>query len=149
MAKKINKVSYDEISTRQRYQRLSPGTKAKIVHEIQNGSIGQRQAARKYNVNRRMIRRWMGTAAVAQLIAGNRTSYESFQNPVNSEMKNPDLDKKLVHQIKALTKELSQAKLKIASLETLIVVAEEDLKIKIRKKHGSKQSRDCDKAAQK
>ncbi len=49
-------------------------------------------------------------------------------------------------QIRALTKELALSRLKVESLETMILVAEEDLKIKIRKKHGTKQSRECGKA---
>jgi hypothetical protein len=43
--------------------------------------------------------------------------------------------------IQQLTKELENAKLKIISLETMITVAEDDLKIKIRKKRVTKQSK--------
>lgn len=44
--------------------------------------------------------------------------------------------------IKTLQKELEEARLKIAALNTLIDVAEEQLKINIRKKPGAKQSND-------
>jgi predicted nucleic acid-binding Zn-ribbon protein len=44
--------------------------------------------------------------------------------------------------IKALQKALEDAQLKVAALNTLIDVAEEQLKINIRKKPGAKQSND-------
>ena len=44
--------------------------------------------------------------------------------------------------VKALTKALELARLKIDGLETMIKVAEEDLHIKIRKKRGTKQSKE-------
>jgi hypothetical protein len=54
---------------------------------------------------------------------------------MNDDQKESALNKK----IQQLTKDLEYAKLKIISLETMITVAENDLKIKIRKKRGTKQ----------
>jgi hypothetical protein len=54
---------------------------------------------------------------------------------MNDDQKECALNKK----IQQLTKDLEYAKLKIISLETMITVAENDLKIKIRKKRGTKQ----------
>ncbi len=48
----------------------------------------------------------------------------------------------LERKVKELTKVLEDAKLKNASLETMIRVAEEDLHIRIRKKRGTKQSKE-------
>jgi hypothetical protein len=45
-------------------------------------------------------------------------------------------------QIQQLSKSLEYAKLKVLSLETMIRVTEEDLHIKIRKKPGTKQSKE-------
>ncbi len=45
-------------------------------------------------------------------------------------------------QLKALTKALAEAELKISGLQTMIEVAEQELKIKIRKKRGTKQSKE-------
>jgi predicted nucleic acid-binding Zn-ribbon protein len=56
---------------------------------------------------------------------------------MNDSQKESVLNKK----IQQLTKELEYAKLKIISLETMITAAEDDLKIKIRKKRGTKQSK--------
>ncbi|WP_434059818.1 hypothetical protein, partial [Myroides marinus] len=49
--------------------------------------------------------------------------------------------KKLNKQVIELQKALEKANLKIETLETLIEVSEQDLKIKIRKKSGAKQSK--------
>jgi hypothetical protein len=43
-------------------------------------------------------------------------------------------------QVQRLEKALEYANLKILGLETMIKVTEEDLQIKIRKKHGTKRS---------
>jgi hypothetical protein len=66
-------------------------------------------------------------------------SNESWMKKTKSNKKdttqnNPD--------VKALQKALEDAQLKIAALNTLIDVAEEQLKINIRKKPGAKQSKD-------
>lgn len=46
------------------------------------------------------------------------------------------------HQIEQLEKALEYANLKILGLETMIKVTEEDLQIKIRKKPGTKRSKE-------
>jgi hypothetical protein len=43
--------------------------------------------------------------------------------------------------LRAVTRALERSELKVHALETVIKVAEEDLKIKIRKKSGTKQSK--------
>ena len=48
----------------------------------------------------------------------------------------------LEKKVKELTKALDHSKLKNDSLETMIKVAEEDLHIKIKKKRGTKQSKE-------
>ena len=48
----------------------------------------------------------------------------------------------LERKVKELTKFLEDAKLKNASLETMIQIAEEELHIKLRKKRGTKQSKE-------
>ena len=50
--------------------------------------------------------------------------------------------KAIEKKVKELTKALELARLKIDSLETMIKVTEEDLHIKIRKKAGTKQSKE-------
>jgi hypothetical protein len=48
----------------------------------------------------------------------------------------------LTKKIKELTTALEKSELKVITLQTMIQVAEEDLKIKIRKKSGTKQSKE-------
>ncbi|WP_286850120.1 MULTISPECIES: hypothetical protein [Sphingobacterium] len=60
-------------------------------------------------------------------------------------MKEPNESSKiklLSKQVLELQKALEKANLKINGLETLIQVSEEELKIKIRKKPGAKQSKE-------
>lgn len=51
--------------------------------------------------------------------------------------------------IKALSEELKREKLRNEALETMIQIAEENFKIKIRKKAGVKQCKSSDKGIQK
>ena len=64
---------------------------------------------------------------------------DEFSNQILSRMNDNQKESALNKKIQQLTKDLEYAKLKIISLETMITVAENDLKIKIRKKRGTKQ----------
>ena|ERR1035437_4817775 len=68
-----------------------------------------------------------------------RTLGDEFSNQILSRMNDDQKESALNKKIQQLTKDLEYAKLKIISLETMITVAENDLKIKIRKKRGTKQ----------
>jgi hypothetical protein len=48
----------------------------------------------------------------------------------------------LTKKIQELSSALAKSELKVITLETMIKVAEDDLKIKIRKKSGTKQSKE-------
>jgi transposase-like protein len=146
MSEYKRKSTASKISKRKPWQRLDGSLKARIVREILNGSIGHREASRKYNIHRTMLAKWVEKASVDGLLNGKQ---ETSTNGLPSEMSSKQTDKVLLSKVKALTKELQYAQLKISGLETMITVAEEDLKIKIRKKRGSKQSKECDKATQK
>lgn len=146
MAQKRKKTTVSGLSKRKPWQRLDGALKARIVREILNGSVGYRKASRKYNVHRTMLAKWVEKATVDRLLNGKQ---EAIKNELPSEINMKQTDKVLLSKVKALTKELQHAQLKIDGLETMITVAEEDLKIKIRKKRGTKQSKECDKATQK
>jgi hypothetical protein len=68
-----------------------------------------------------------------------RTLGDEFSNQIFSRMNDDQKESALNKKIQQLTKDLEYANLKIISLETMITVAENDLKIKIRKKRGTKQ----------
>jgi hypothetical protein len=106
-----------------------------ILTEIHSGRISKRGACEKYGINRNTMALFIKKFSVRTL--GQKISNQLLSN-MPEESKTTLLEKK----IKELTKQLEHAKLKNASLETLIKVAEEDLHIRIKKKRGTKQSKE-------
>lgn len=113
----------------------------KIITEITDGAIGIRAACLKYGLNRNTLKLWMTRLSIRNL---------SDQKNVwiSSSMEEEQNNRDLASQIKQLTKSLEYARIKILGLETMIKVAEEDLHIKIRKKPGTKQSRESGRVTQ-
>ena len=107
----------------------------KITTEIHSGLIGNRAACAKYGVNRNTLALFIRKFAVRTL--GQDNSVQMLSN-MTEEKKVELLEKK----IKDLNKQLDHVRLKNASLETMIRVAEEDLHIRIKKKRGTKQSKE-------
>ena len=138
------KSTASKLSKRKPWQRLDVSIKNHITREIQNGSIGYREASKKYNIHRSMIQRWMEKSTIAQLIHDKPATPK---NMLHSDMNEEKVNSELLIKIRELTKELQFSKLKIEGLETMIIVAEENLKIKIRKKRGTKRSKECDKVS--
>lgn len=109
-------------------QRFSREKRLQIVREIQSGIYTIEEAFRVYDVvNIQSIKRW-----VKQF--GN----EQFSLQKVVEMENLPLDM-TTNDVKTLKQALLMAENRIRALETLIEVAEEQLKIEIRKKPGAKQ----------
>jgi len=104
----------------------------KIVKEIQSGLISNRAACFKYGLCRNTLRLFITKFSI-------RTLGDDFSNQILKRMNDDQKESVLNKKIDQLTKDLEYAKLKIISLETMITVAEDDLKIKIRKKRGTKQ----------
>jgi transposase len=114
------------------------GLKRTVVRSIQSGRISMREAQLTYGIRaEETIKRWIkeieqeNTEIVVQtdeLMAKDKSA------------KGASTDQQA--DVKALQKALQEAQLKIAALNTLIDVAEEQLKINIRKKPGAKQSND-------
>ncbi len=71
-----------------------------------------------------------------------RTLKDSNKVAISSSMEDDRNAQDYKSQIQQLSKSLEYAKLKILGLETMIRVTEEDLHIKIRKKPGTKQSKE-------
>ena len=106
----------------------------RIVKEVNSGIIAKRAACEKYGVNRNTLALFIRRYSVRTL--GNDLSTQLLANMTENQKMNL-----LERKVKELTKILEDAKLKNASLETMIQIAEEDLHIKIRKKRGTKQSK--------
>lgn len=133
MEEKSKKQKINKIVSKEPYKRRSEAEKQKIVHEVTKGFIGIRAACRKYGLNRNTLKNWMESICLPNL-ADNIFDEQESTMPANHSNDPSN------RQIKALTKALAEAELKISGLQTMIEVAEEEFKIRIRKKRGTKQS---------
>ena len=129
MTKKSGTKLIARVGSRRPYQRLTEVHKRKIAREVSSGLIGIRAACRKYGLNRNTLKSWLilFSLPVVEDLPPAEQSPDMPDNPSNQT---------LSRQVKALTKALAQAQLKASGLQTMIEVAEDELKIKIRKKSG-------------
>jgi len=113
---------------------ISMQDKRTLLRAIAAGKLSVREAAATYRVGESSIHCW-----IKQYSEENEDL--SFTNPQELNKKKikqqPGATSEQVHQ---LQQQLADAQLKIAALNTLIDVAEEQLKINIRKKPGARQS---------
>ena len=121
-----------EPKSRDPYIRRTDAEMIKIVKEIQSGLIGIKTACFKYGLCRNTLKLFITKLSIRTL--GNELSNQMLSR-MNDDQKESALNRK----IQELTRDLEYAKLKIVGLETMIKVAEDDFKIKIRKKRGTKQ----------
>ena len=135
MTENTKKKCKPSVLSRDPYKRRTEAEMIKIVTEVNNGLIGKRAACSKYGVNRNTLALFIKKFSVRTL--GTEISTQLLANMTDNQ-KLILLEKK----VKELTKSLDYANLKKDSLETMIKVAEEDLHIKIRKKRGTKQSKE-------
>lgn len=128
--------SYVKIEPKSRdpYFKRTEGEMIKIVKEIESGLISIRAACFKYGLCRNTLKLFITKFSI-------RTLGYDYSTQTRSRMNDNQKESVLNKKIQQLTKELEYAKLKIISLETMITVAEDDLKIEIRKKRGTKQSK--------
>src|SRR5882724_10714169 len=113
-----------------RLPRFTAQQRRSIIRAIREGRMTIKEAKLAYKITGRdTVRRWIreSNQENAELTAMNKPGKKSPPS-------------KLSDQQRDLQKELADAKLKIAALETMIDIAEEQLKINIRKKPGAKQS---------
>jgi len=131
---KINKKTHIKLEPKSRnpYLRKTDGEMIKIVKEIESGLISIRTACFRYGLCRNTLKLFITKFSI-------RTLGDEFSPQINSIMHDDQKESALNKKIQQLTKDLEYAKLKIIGLETMITVAENDLKIRIRKKRGTKQ----------
>ncbi len=117
--------------------------KKEAVREYLVDGIPYRELAKKYDVSRSTINKWV---LVHQSIhdiprCHRQVSYDLQQKKLGKKSKQTvkqhqgDLEKK----IEVLEKQLEWEKLRTKALDTMITVAERELNIDIRKKPGTKQ----------
>lgn len=106
--------------------------------------MSYRALAAKYGVSRSTINKWVLVHQGIYNLPRSRkqNSYDLQQKALGKKSKQPPLieQNELEKKIALLEKQLEWEKLRSHALETMINVAERELNIDIRKKHGTKQS---------
>ncbi len=105
-----------------------------IISEIGTGSLSIWSAFKKYGLNRNTLKFWMTRLSVGSLT-------DKTYITVSSSREEDKNSQEYKQQIRQLQKALAYANLRIVGLETMIKVTEEDLQIKIKKKPGTKRSK--------
>lgn len=120
-------------------RRFTDSFKRKVVQEVLSGEISKEAARRKYDLRGKSgILQWMRKFGVAtekeeKVITNRFVTMERKQK--KEEAKSKD------EQIKLLEKALANAELKAEGYFRMIQIAEDQFKIKIRKKLSTKQSK--------
>lgn len=103
-----------------------------------------RALAEKYHVSRSTINKWVLVYQGINNIprSHKQLSYDLQQKTLGKKSNGPTEHKQneLEKRLALLEKQLEHEKLKSYALDTMITVAEKELHIDIRKKHGTKQS---------
>ena len=107
--------------------------KQEIINEYLLGKVGYRVLSQKYGVSRSVINRW-----VMDFQGRSRSKSRQFKTVHLPLMKQEDTRDSLPSEIEALQKELVKERLRNKLLTAIIDVAEEELKVPIRKKYGTK-----------
>lgn len=114
------------------------------VREYLEDGIPYRALAKKYNVSRSTINKWVlvhqGIHDIPR--SHKQITYDLQQKTLGKKSKQiiPEHQSELEKKIELLEKQLEWEKLRSKALDTLINVAERELHIDIRKKPGTKQS---------
>ena len=107
--------------------------KQEIINEYLLGKVGYRVLSKKYGVCRSAINRW-----VMDFQGRPRSKSRELKAVHLPLMKQQDTSEDNPKEVSVLQKELVQERLRNKLLTAIIDVAEEELKIPIRKKYGTK-----------
>lgn len=114
------------------------------VQEYLLQGYSYRALAEKYGVSRSTINKWVLVYQGIHNIprSHKQISYDLQQKTLGKKSKQPirQQQNELEKKIALLQKQLEWEKLRSHALDTMITVAERELNIDIRKKHGTKQS---------
>ena len=118
-------------------QRYAKSLKRKVAEEYLSGKFSYAVAAEEYGLKdktvvREFVKWYKRTLYLEQM--------EEKKRPKGPPKQDTSTESPTKEQLEALEEQLAQAKLKIAGLETLIDIAEQELQIDIRKKSGTKPS---------
>ncbi len=122
-----------EYQAKQLGTHLTEVEKRSIVRQVEQGVLTPHAARKVYGLSGNVLNKWLKTSLKENVELAVYDSFEMKGTPVGQ----PDLPDP---EKEALKKALEDARLKISALNTLIDVAEDQFKIKIRKKAGARQS---------
>jgi len=109
----------------------------KVCEELLSGTITAKEVSTKYNIpGGSTVIRWLKKYQEEQAELAKLPSMST--EPVKSETN--DLSANSAEDYRKLQEELKLARLKVAALETMIDIAEDQFNIEIRKKSGTKPS---------
>lgn len=118
-------------------QRYPKSLKRKIGEEYLSGKFSYAVAAEEYGLRDKTVVReivkWYKKSLYLEQMEGEKQPKIPLKQDSSTESPTKE-------QLQALEQQLAAAKLKIAGLETLIDIAEQELQIDIRKKSGTKPS---------
>jgi len=110
--------------------------KLKVVQEYLNTDIGFMEVKQKYGLrSNKSIQDWMRKFGLKTPVQGQH----ELQNAMKEQIGRTPLERELELKVKKLEKELEHERLRTLALNTMIDIAERDLKIKVRKNSGAKQ----------
>ena len=107
-----------------------------VVQEYLNTGISQKHLQKKYSIGgNNCINNWMRKFGTSEVTV----EQINLQQAMSKEEEKTPRERKLEAKVKELEKALEQERLRTLALDTMINIAERDLKISIRKKSGTKQ----------
>lgn len=110
--------------------------KLKVVQEYLNTDAGFMEVKQKYGLrSNKSIPDWMRKFGLKTPSQGQN----ELQNAMKEQIQRTPLERELELKVKKLEKELEHERLRTLALNTMIDIAERDLKIKVRKNSGAKQ----------
>jgi transposase-like protein len=107
-----------------------------VVQEYLNTGISQKALQKKFSIGgNNCINNWMRKFGTSEVTV----EQINLQRTMSKEEDKTLGERKLEAKVKELEKALEQERLRTLALDTMINIAERDLKISIRKKSGTKQ----------
>lgn len=126
---------------KRRKPRYPEKLKKEIVKEAMSGDESLASLANRYKVGKRSISRWLNhyeKEFISTLAPSINEESKQMSQPPKSSNQEPEDSKEMDLRLRELEEALRLAKLKSEAYEHLIKLAEEQYKISIKKKYGTK-----------